>query len=86
MASRGVGGMNGRASARARTAGGKMDGNTLLSRSSDCLFLAAFCSSHLDMSGPIDEAMVHQTRKVFVTIWANQTLVELGPKSHLESP
>jgi len=68
IASRGVGGMNGRLRARASTAGGKIAGNFLERRASACLFLSAFSSSHLDISGLTDEAIIPSTRKAFVTV------------------
>ena len=52
IASRGVGGMNGRPSARASTAGGKMLGKLFVSRVSACLFLLSFSSSQLITFGP----------------------------------
>jgi hypothetical protein len=52
IANRGVGGMNGRLSARASTAGGKIAGRALVRRASACLFLASFSSCHLDTPGP----------------------------------
>jgi hypothetical protein len=58
IASRGVGGMNGRLSARASTAGGKIAVNFLERRVSACLFLSALSSSHLDIPGPVDEAII----------------------------
>jgi hypothetical protein len=41
-------------------------GKRLERRARACLFLSAFSRSHLDISGPADEAVCHQTRKVFV--------------------
>ena len=58
IASRGVGGMNGRPSARARTAGGKMVGKRLERRARACRFLSDFSRSHLDISGPADDGSV----------------------------
>jgi hypothetical protein len=52
MASRGVGGTNGRSSARDRTADGKMPGNDFVSRAIERRFLSALSASHLDMVGP----------------------------------
>ena len=51
MASRGVGGTNGRPSARDRTADGKMPGNDFVRRAIERRFLSAFSASHLDMVG-----------------------------------
>ena len=58
IASRGVGGMNGRLSARTSTTGGKIVGRLLESRSTARLFLSAFSSCHFDISGPTDEAIM----------------------------
>jgi hypothetical protein len=52
MASRGVGGTNGRPSARDRTADGKMPGIDFVRRAIERRFLSAFSASHLDMVGP----------------------------------
>jgi hypothetical protein len=52
IASRGVGGTKGRLSARDRTPDGKMVGNALLRRASDCRFLSAFSSCQPDMGPP----------------------------------
>jgi hypothetical protein len=49
IASRGVGGMNGRARARARTAGGKIAGSALESRANDFRFRSALSICQLDM-------------------------------------
>src|SRR5262249_12494039 len=58
IASRGVGGMNGRLSARGSTTGGKIAGKLLESRSTARLFLSVFSSCHFDMSSPTDEAII----------------------------
>jgi hypothetical protein len=50
--------MNGRLRARVSTAGGKIVGNFLERRASACLFLSAFSSSHLDIPGSVDEAII----------------------------
>jgi hypothetical protein len=52
MASRGVGGTNGRPSARDKTAGGKMLGNDFVRRAIERRFLSAFSASHSDMVDP----------------------------------
>jgi hypothetical protein len=52
IASRGVGGTNGRSSARDRTLDGKMVGSALLRRASDCRFLSAFSSRQPDIGPP----------------------------------
>jgi hypothetical protein len=52
IASRGVGGSNGRLSARDRTPDGKTVGNALLRRASDCRFLSAFSSCRPDIGPP----------------------------------
>jgi hypothetical protein len=52
MASRGVGGTNGRPGARDRMADGKMPGNGFVRRAIQRRFLSAFSASHLDMVGP----------------------------------
>jgi hypothetical protein len=44
--------MNGRPSARAKTAGGKMLGKLFVSRVSACLFLLSFSSSQLITFNP----------------------------------
>jgi hypothetical protein len=52
MASRGVGGTNGRPSARDRTADGKTPGNDFVRRAIERRFLSALSASHFDMVGP----------------------------------
>ena len=49
LQSGGVGGTNGRSSARDRTVDGKMPGNALVRRAIDRRFLFSFSSCHLDM-------------------------------------
>jgi hypothetical protein len=51
MASRGVGGTNGRPSARDRTADGKMPGNDFVRRAIERRFLSALSASQFDMIG-----------------------------------
>jgi hypothetical protein len=67
IASRGVGGTNGRPSARDRTADGKMRGNALVRRASDRRLLSAFSSSHLDIVAPRIDGMMASCREGFVT-------------------
>src|SRR5262249_2723244 len=52
MASRGVGGTNGRPSARGRTVDGKTPGHDFVRRAIERRFLSAVSASHLDMVGP----------------------------------
>jgi hypothetical protein len=63
IASRGVGGTNGRPSARDRTADGKMRGNALVRRASDRRLLSAFSSSHLDIVAPRIDGMMARAVK-----------------------
>ncbi len=55
IASRGVGGTNGRLSARERTTLGKMSGKALVRRLSERRFRSSFSSCHLDIIGPRDQ-------------------------------
>src|SRR5262249_28010468 len=70
IASRGVGGMNGRLRARVSTAGGKILGKLFESRSSARLFRSALSSCHLDMVGLCAGDRVAWSRKAFVPVTA----------------
>ena len=68
IASRGVGGTNGRPSARDKTADGKMRGKALVRRASERRFRSSFSSCHLDIIGPREiDGMMPSCRKAFVT-------------------
>jgi hypothetical protein len=66
MASRGVGGMNGRVIARARTAGGKMKGKFLERRANDLRFRCSFSSCHRDMFVLVPEQVCREVSKIFL--------------------
>ena len=68
IASRGVGGINGRLRARASTAGGKIAGKLLERRASAFLFRCAFSSCQLDIVDCPNRVMVAWSRKAFVTV------------------
>src|SRR4029077_8648110 len=68
MASRGVGGMNGRVSARLSTPAGKIAGNAFLRRASARRLISAFCSCHVDMrSGPRAASIAPKRKRLFTS-------------------